>query len=750
MTHAVADAAPSGLIDGDGRGLGAPRLLEGPPVDLPLLPPPRPSAALPVQRTAAAEDPPQFEPPPSEPPPSEPPPSEPPPSGPSAPPPAPTGEAVRRPLTRAASQSAPVVQRAAVPLPPPASGTAPASVAQVREADPPALVLAAPTPGPAAPTPDPVADAVRDPGPAPAPAPSMAAPPGDEPPGPGEPIAEQVAEQVGEQVAETGLLPASDALPVLPAATDGTTAAEPEPVGPRFDPGSPPTAPPLRLQRAVDRQGAGPSRRAERPRPGFGAPLQRVPDSAVAVPPPAAPVQRSVQRSSGPRDLPAPGRTTDGDLRPGAGGFTEVDIAPPAPVAGPVLQRRPPPDTEQSVDRPDQAPGTSVDDAPGPDLAEPVPLQGLDDVPRPAATVLDVHRDAPLHVRGLATSIQRATVLPGPGVPQPALAVRPAGAPTAPPGRVVRVQRLPASGVEATAAPAGSGRAVAQAPTGRDVSGLSDFSDSSDPADPAAGHAAPGPGPAARYDVPEPQPPRTLLQRLTGQRPSPVGGPATAPVASSGPVAVPHAPAAVTGGRPHVVAVQRAAAPGATVPSTASPGGSAPDSFSTTTPSAVLVPPPAPAPAYGGDLVVQRRRRRRPRSRRPAGGPAPAAVPVGPLALGGPAVDDDLEQLGTGEQGGSTSPDSSEGSGTSGAEGGPGPGAPASGADPAGTGLGGMVPAAATAGGAAPADADAAGPERTPAETEELARDLFPAILRLIRREFVVERDRRGLRTDRW
>ncbi|THI97390.1 hypothetical protein E7Z54_14655, partial [Nocardioides sp.] len=45
MTHAVSDAAPQGLIDGDGGGLGTPvqRSTHGP--ELTLLPPPRPRAA---------------------------------------------------------------------------------------------------------------------------------------------------------------------------------------------------------------------------------------------------------------------------------------------------------------------------------------------------------------------------------------------------------------------------------------------------------------------------------------------------------------------------------------------------------------------------------------------------------------------------------------------------------------------------------------------------------------------------------
>ena len=46
--------------------------------------------------------------------------------------------------------------------------------------------------------------------------------------------------------------------------------------------------------------------------------------------------------------------------------------------------------------------------------------------------------------------------------------------------------------------------------------------------------------------------------------------------------------------------------------------------------------------------------------------------------------------------------------------------------------------------------AAAAAAAQTPEQAEALARQLFPPMLRLLRGELIVERERRGARTDRW
>ncbi|THI95410.1 hypothetical protein E7Z54_19280, partial [Nocardioides sp.] len=48
------------------------------------------------------------------------------------------------------------------------------------------------------------------------------------------------------------------------------------------------------------------------------------------------------------------------------------------------------------------------------------------------------------------------------------------------------------------------------------------------------------------------------------------------------------------------------------------------------------------------------------------------------------------------------------------------------------------------------ATAPAPAAPQTPEQAEALARQLFPPMLRMIRSEFVVDRERRGIRTDRW
>ncbi|MFC7500819.1 hypothetical protein, partial [Nocardioides sp. GCM10030258] len=58
--------------------------------------------------------------------------------------------------------------------------------------------------------------------------------------------------------------------------------------------------------------------------------------------------------------------------------------------------------------------------------------------------------------------------------------------------------------------------------------------------------------------------------------------------------------------------------------------------------------------------------------------------------------------------------------------------------------------AASPAPAAAPGAAPAAGGAQSPEQAEAMARQLFPSLLRMLRGELVVDRERRGVRTDRW
>jgi hypothetical protein len=478
-----------------------------------------------------------------------------------------------------------------------------------------------------------------------------------------------------------------------------------------------------------------------RPHLGLGPPLASVPATAVSAPPPD----------------PDSGRPPLTGERPGISGFTEIPIqrtvsssaSAPVPPTSPTSPGMPPhPDltlsrasdatkpvdpvpaasepaaaessavssldlttvaSETSVQREvadasapevpaDVAPDPVATTAPSPVVADPGAPVAISPV---AATLTSI----PLPLGGgLRTSIQRSSTLPGPGTPTPTLVVHPAPLLPGPPSRerVVPVQRMPAT--EPSSPPT---RQTGSSPEGAQIVGVRGTTS------PAVAPPAPGVAP------PEVAP---LLQR------------ASASVGSS-----------VTTGLPEEVSAaheQDTVPPGPTAldggdagPSVLPPGAPAPaSSGSTTAPSAALpvnvsraVAPPT-APAIAPSITP-----------RAAPGVLPLVrsaadwVPVQSAAVGAPepgVVDvsgrstpwtDASSALDAGQVVVARADD------------------PAAVSDPApeaavGSPSGGGPPGAAGGG----EDVDA------------LAQRLFPPMLRRLKNELLLDRERRGMRTDAW
>lgn len=444
-------------------------------------------------------------------------------------------------------------------------------------------------------------------------------------------------------------------------------------------------------------------------------------------------------QGSPPDDLP--GRALQAQ-RAGDDGFTEVSLpgvsagAPtprptPGPAPGMPLQRASAPDAPpmeaatvaaESSAEPAEAihPEDCADPGHGQPAASPTVVASAGppgvvpameaEVPISPTMRGDV---APLHVGGLNTSIQRSSVLPGPGLPLQRLAVRPAGLPTPPAARVVRVQRVPSAIQTAPSAPtAPSPSASASSPSSAPPASPAPApSTSSFPAQFAAPTAAadtvdPTPSPADAEQGPAQSPlsaaavipaddvPATpVLQRSTTTG-GPLSVPARASVAPGNlaradamPVAVEYAtiPLAVDGATsPHV---SDDAGPGSFLQRSAvsmpsAPALRAPDRVA---PPTLVLPQRASAAevAETQPAMIQRAEMEEP-------APEPEVTP--PAADAGAA--------------GSTA--------------------------------------------AAPAAPAAAGGAQSPEQAEAMARQLFPSLLRMLRGEMVVDRERRGVRTDRW
>lgn len=355
LTHLVTDSAPSGVISADDAPVGTPTSSATPRPEMTLLPPPPPKG---VQRSVQRQI---------------------------------------TPLTGAARADLPVVHRAVVDDPAP-----------VREPDP-------------APEPDPVT-----------------------------PEAPTLAETAD--------------LPVGPAATPRSTTvseAESRPIL-RYD-AAPPTLP---LQRAAE---PGSPAQPSRHRPGLGEPLTALPPSAVPEPPPL--VLRSAVDSAPTSSPAAPSGPSAPPATTSEPAAAEPSESAPASVeetpAPPAAESAPEPTASEPTDSADSGPGQPVqrlaDSAPLGAAAQPLPLVtqplaetgGAATAESPAVVAPAASwTSTPLPLATpVATSIQRSSVLSGPGVPQRSLTVRPTPLFPAPPGpRAVPVQRVPA-GVPLNPAP---------------------------------------------------------------------------------------------------------------------------------------------------------------------------------------------------------------------------------------------------------------------------------------------------------
>jgi hypothetical protein len=484
----------------------------------------------------------------------------------------------------------------------------------------------------------------------------------------------------------------------------------------------PDVARPAVVQRIVD---APPS---ASPRPGLGPPLARTPRTAVPVPPdhvesgevPRESGEVSIESARLDRDLP---RVAE---KAAEQGFTEVPVpiqrsSASAPVIGPVSSRArqqpaeatvPPPvepaATEltlaRSVDPVAKTPTPQVEvepaKAPVVEGGEDVPAQEPSDVPPVEEPAGDVPVPVPVAEQptsvpdapyvepppaqlpsaplplagGIATSIQRAALLPGPGAPTPSLVVRPAPlVPTRPSReRVVPIQRL----------------AIGESPTSRS-------SGSSTPGFSAAGRTPPDPPPVQRSAAPP-------YSRATS------AASVTADV--TGPIAT--------------VAADDTARPAEVI--------AVPASVPTGSRAAALAPP----------VTVQRADTRTTRS----GSTPPAVPPVMPLASPPtptiPTIPTVSIQAAAQDQ-------PVDVAGTNPTEAGPHP----EGTSAATTGPGAVTVQTAAAPAAAPAaaaGAPAKGGGSATGDVDALAQKLFPAVLRRIKSELLLDRERRGVRTDPW
>ncbi|KRA29548.1 hypothetical protein ASD81_21485 [Nocardioides sp. Root614] len=737
MTHAVADGAPHGLIDGDGRGLGLPvqRTAAGP--ELTLLPPPRPRVQRSIQRAtdeelaehddASSET---REPEARS-------------TGESA-----TGDGpdeggaggdggTETPLTisRAAESRLPV----AVPEPPRSLVRAsPAGLPFVQRS---AVAVPASTPGPSSGSSSESASG------------SSATPPASlTPVAPDRPAADSPVSARPPEVTETGpILPDTAALaPGSPAPEPLGAAVAPSPV-----PGAPAGLPVQRMSSSAAAPAAGRAVAGERPRLGFGPPLEQVPSTAQSSPPPDVPgpaLQAQRAAADGFTEVTLPGVAVAAPKQPPAPGMPLQRASSPdaSPMAAPAVQDESSPAAADEAVHPDDCadPGHGHPAAalPAAAIAGPpdvVPtLQTV--VPEPPVSPMMRGEVAPLNVGGLSTSIQRSSVLPGLGLPVQKLSVRPAGLPAAPSSRVVRVQRVPSS-MSSQASSAGPSTSPTSTPFSAQSPGPSAAVGTATPPPTPMGatHAATSPTPTS---TPTPMGVTTSIPAL--QRSTTPGAPA-----SSLPVVEPVGHEGLLDAGAAAVAVEYSAVPlesgsgmsragsGWTGPSTAgsSPAGfielgsSTPVSSDLGSGVAVSNDLGSGTTGYGGSngagpaSFVQRS------SAGVASAPALRATGVPsapPLVLPQRASAAEVEAVESATIQRAEAPEVPE----------PEPAPPPAEAADAGS------PAAAPPAAAPPA----AGGQQSPEQAEAMARQLFPSLLRMLRGELIVDRERRGVRTDRW
>lgn len=722
MTHAVADGAPHGLIDGDGRGLGLPiqRSAAGP--ELTLLPPPRPRAQRSIQRAtdeeleehdAGSADTWQPE------------------AWSTAD--AATGDGPDEGGTggEGRAQTPMTVSRAAESRTPAAAPEPPRSLVRASPVGLPFVqrsAVAVPVSSPAPSQVSSTGSSTVAPGSTPATADQHA---------PDSPMSERPVEVTATGPTLSGI---STLTPGSPAAESLGVAGAPSPM-----PGTPTALPMQRLSSSAPAPAAGRAVAGERPRLGFGPPLEQVPSTAQSSPPP---------------DLPGPALQAQ---RAAADGFTEVALPgvgvaapkqpsapkqPPAP--GMPLQRASSPDMSPTVasaaaDEPSPAaaeaihPEDCADPGHGHPAAAPpaaVPpaaeVAGPPDVvptteavvPEPLASPAMRGEVAPLNVGGLSTSIQRSSVLPGPGLPVQRLSVRPAGLPAVPSSRVVRVQRVPSS----MSTPSSSAGTTTPSPTPT-----------------GATYAATSPAPTSTLTPMGGATSLPALQRSTATSASPSSLPVVDPVGQGGML---DAGAAAVSVEYAAVPFESGTGMGHIGSSRAGPSvaGSSPaglgelgsvaassDLGSGVAVSSDLGSGTTGHGGYGGSTgagpasFVQRS------SAGVASAPALRApgLPAAPsLVLPQRASAAEIEAVESATIQRAEAPEAPE----------PEPAPPPAEAADAGS------PAAAPPAAAPPA----AGGQQSPEQAEAMARQLFPSLLRMLRGELVVDRERRGVRTDRW
>jgi hypothetical protein len=620
--------------------------------------------------------------------------------GAAAPRPATTSGSDQAPMTpsliRAPSTGMPLVHRAVIDDPPPDPGPAP-------EPDP----LPVPVPDP---VPDPMPDPVQDSASAPAPVEqSESVPPESVDSAEPSPSADS-ATPVDQVVPPLGQAPAPAPEPLAPA-------GRPETVQRSVDT---PLAP------VVTSSSAKPVDET-RPHLGLGPPLASVPETAVSVPPPDADHGRP----------PLSGESS------GSSGFTEIPIqrTVPPPASAPVSTTSPnppgmPPQPELTLPttgdtaEPDEAEPTAVEPESPADLAPDPPVDSdATTAPSPVAesaaaaaasspvpTLLSV----PLPLGGgPETSIQRSTTLPGPGTPTATLVVRPAPLIPGPPSRerVVPIQRMPAT-TEPPAPPTG------RAPSARQTAQIAGARGTTNPALDllASGPQHPAAAPlvqratdsSSTIGLPDALPDAHELEpeptAFDGGSDGAVAGPSILPSDVAAPASGrgrtgPSAALPVTVSR----AVERPTAPAVT-----------PSIGPATTPSVTpsVTPSIAPVPAPGV-LPLARSAEQPP----PAHAAAVAALEPGVVDVSGQGAHwpEASSALDTGQV------------------------VVARAEDPAAAN--GAVPAAVA--GSASGDAPG-GAARGGEDVEALAQRLFPPMLRRLKNEFLLDRERRGMRTDAW
>jgi len=430
-----------------------------------------------------------------------------------------------------------------------------------------------------------------------------------------------------------------------------------------------------------------------RPRLGLGPPLSTPPVTATPEPP-------DVRESGG---LPLLAE------READQGFTEVPIqrsraraepvSPLVPPPAPGLALAGPPEPRAPIQR---SRATSDRAAEQPAAEEPADVPRADEAiaVEPPSTPATALPSTPLPLAGgIATSIQRADLLPGPGAPTPSLIVRPAPLIPANPGaarreRIVPIQRILAESVHL---PAGS------APGRRDLQSAASTQVRSPVQRAASSGATPTVQRTAPLTSPAPSPPAAgrapALPEVSVAAPvrSPVG-----PAIEDEPAVIitdltpgPTVSRAVASPRPRAMAVptiSRAIAPAPTAPAVAAPAAAAPAVAAPTALPLAVPPPPTPVAVQTAREDVE----------------APAAG-TGGAGTGGPVTVQ-------------TAPAAA-----------PPPAAPA-----------GAPAAPAGASGAAPGGGSATG------DVDALAQKVFPGVLRRIKAELLLDRERRGVRTDPW